>query len=1145
LSSITRRPIFWIAYAVLSAIALIVAARLFPLAIPLVNLDVKLSRGEAMAKAEALAARLKLAPADSRVAARFSHDGATQNYVELEGGGRPAFAELTRGDVYAPYWWDVRLFTLGSIDETVIRFKPDGMPNGFAHRVAETYVRDPATKALPAATARALAEERAHDDWGVDFARYRFLEQSQQTQKNDRVDHSFVYERPEQLGEARVRLRLVVAGDELTGVLPFVFIPESFGRRFQELRSANNLIANIAGASAGVLYGLGGTILGVLWLLRRHWLVWRPAFIAGLIVGGLMALANLASTPATWFGADTTETTTTFWLKQAAAAIFLFTASGLGYALAFMAAESLARRAFPQHPQLWRIWSREAGATKQILGRTVGGYLFVPLELALVMLFYYATNRWLGWWQPSEMLSDPNILSSTVPALPPISISLQAGFMEECVFRAIPLALGALIGAHYGRRRLGIAIAFVLQALVFGGAHANYPGFPSYSRLVELIVPSMIWALIFLRFGLLPTVLLHAVFDLTLFSIPVFLVDAPGALMQQALIVAAGLVPLAIILWRRARSGAWLELPPALRNGAWQPLVPEAAKAPAAAASAPTGVAGPAAAFQRALPLLGVAGLAAWLFFAPFRADVPSLPIDRDAAIGSADRALAEHGVTLPAGWRKMATVQLANDDPQQWTWHKFVWREASPDIYRALVGAALAPPLWDVRYATFAGDVAERAEEWRVSVTGDGGVRTFRHALPEARPGAKLARDAALALADRELRARFGLDPSMLKLVSADEKHRGPESNQTRTDWSFTFADPSVNVGKDGELRYVVVIAGDEIVGAGRQIFVPEAWQRAEQERDNRLRIVKISSGIAFFIAGLAAVVLGVIGWTQGRCDARATKWVAAFSFAVALVTLANTWPMHEMQLTTAEPVTSQSLTLLVGAVVGGLFAALLFGLTSGIGVWYARSASRFALAGTLPPWVAAIAAALFVAGLEAALVSLWPRSAPLWPPLQAMSLWSPMAGAVLGGLGFVAVAGIALFVLYLVARLTDDWTRHQWIGVAIVVLLQTASTLGLAGSSLTGAVAVGVTIGLAIAAVLWLLLRFDPTTIPAFSATGIVLATMMRAVQVGTPSAYASGAIAIAMTLAIAWLVTRYLRLPLTPAAPVTAAAASPNTA
>ena len=134
--------------------------------------------------------------------------------------------------------------------------------------------------------------------------------------------------------------------------------------------------------------------------------------------------------------------------------------------------------------------------------------------------------------------------------------------MEECLFRAVPLALGALIGGHFGRRRLGIAIAFVLQAVVFGAAHANYPGFPPYSRLVELVVPSLLWAAIFLRFGLLPTILLHALFDLALFSIPLYLVDAPGAWAQRAAVIAAALVPLAIVLWRRAGAGAWGELPP-------------------------------------------------------------------------------------------------------------------------------------------------------------------------------------------------------------------------------------------------------------------------------------------------------------------------------------------------------------------------------------------------------------------------------------------------------------------------------------------------------------------------------------------------------------------------------------------------------
>jgi hypothetical protein len=1141
LSGIFRKPAFWIGYAAVALAALAIAVRYFPLALPLVNLDVELSRGEAIARAEALAAKLRLAPADARRAARFDRDAWAQNYIELEGGGRAAFAALTRGDVYAPYWWSVRLFTPGTIEEVILRFKPDGTADGFMRRVAETFVRDPAMKSLPAAEARALAETRAREDWGVDFSRYRFLEQAQQTLPSGRTDQRFVYERPEKLGDARVRLRLIVAGDELVGVVPFMFVPEAFGRRFQEMRSANKLIGGVASASAGLLYGLGGCVLGVLWLLRKHWLLWRPAFVAGLVVGGLMALATLSSAPAAWFGADTTETPTTFWLKQAGAAIFLLTAGGLGYALAFMAAESLSRRAFPHHPQLWRIWSRQAAPTPQIAGRTLGGYLFVPIELALIVGFYYATNRYLGWWQPSEMLSDPNILSSVVPALPPIAISLQAGFMEECVFRAIPLALGAIVGERYGRRRLGIAIAFVVQALVFGGAHANYPGLPSYSRLIELIVPSMLWALIFLRFGLLPTIILHAIFDLVLFAIPVFLVHSPYAFLQQALIVAAGLVPVAIVLWNRSRAGAWRELPQALRNDAWRPPVPAPAQPPPEAARrAPASrIGGAAAAFQRALPVLGTAGAVVWLVVIPMRTDAPPLPIDRASALAQAEEALVARGVKLGPEWRRFATVRLASDDAYQWPWHKFVWREAGPDAYRTHVGAALAPPVWEVRYATFDGDVAERAEEWRVTIKGDGGVRTIRHTLPEARAGARLSRDAALALAERELEGRLGAEAAEVRLVAADEKRL-----DARTDWSFSFADPRVDVGKDAELRYVVEIAGDEAVGAGRVVHVPEEWLRAEQKRDNRLRIVKMGAGIAMFLAGFAALVLGILGWTRGRCDMRAAWWVAGVMFASSVAGLVNAWPLQSMQLRTAEPLASQLSMLVIGGLVAGLLAAMLFGLTSGIGAWYGRTAERLPLAGRLPPWAAAIAAALFVAGFEAAVGALLPRAVPLWPALQSTSLWWPLGGAVLSALGFVSVAGIALFLLYLVALLTHDWTRRVGLGLALVGVLQCAATLSQSGPSLAGSAVAGIVSGLTAAAVLWWLLRYDVRMVPVYLGTGVALGSVLRAAQIATPSAFAASTAMIAVLVAVLWLIARYLDPPLPPQAPARAATASPST-
>ncbi|MET0682858.1 MAG: type II CAAX endopeptidase family protein [Casimicrobiaceae bacterium] len=1126
----TRKPAFWIAYAALAAIAMAIAWRLFPLAIPLVNLDITFSRAEALAKAEATAALMALAPEDARSAVRFAHDGATQNYVELEGGGRAAFGALVKGDLYAPYWWDVRIFRPGEVNEVTIRFRPDGASNGFGRRVPEAYVRDAATKALSARAARTLAEERAASDWKLDLKPYVLLEQSQQTRPAGRIDHTFVYQRAEMLGEARIRLRLTVAGDELIEIAPYVHLPESYERRFRELRSANDTIAGIAGLSAGLLYGLGGCILGVLWLARQHWLAVRPALAAGFVVGGLMAATALSAAPTAWFDFDTAQSTITFWLRQLGTVAAVALGGGLAYGLVFMAAESLARRAFPHQPQLWRVWSAEGGASRAVLGRTLGGYGFVPIELALVAGFYYATNRWLGWWQPSEVLTDPNILSYAVPALMPIAVSLQAGFMEECLFRAVPLALGALIGAHFGRRRLGIAIAFVLQAVIFGGAHANYPGLPSYSRLVELLLPSMLWAAIFLRFGLLPTILLHALFDLTLFSIPLFLVEAPGAWIQRAAVFAAGLVPLGIVLWRRIGAGAWREFPAAFRNGAWSPR----AAAPVSYQGARLIVASRGQDLvQRSLPYLGLAGLGAWFAFTPMRADVPPNVLDRATAEAAADAALKARGVTLGPEWRRFSTERQASDD-SQWTQHKFVWREAGPAAYRALIGTTLAPPLWEVRYAMFEGDVAARAEEWRVAIEPGGEVRQMRHVLPEARPGPRLSKDAALALAERHVREHFGADPAALTLVAADERDR-----PARTDWTFVFSDPRVDVGKDGEARTAVTVAGDEITGAGRFVHVPESWLRAERERSGRMQIAKMAGGLTFVLAALAALIAGVRSWMRGHCDNRALKVVLALVFAASAAGIAVMWPSLAMQLKTTEPVVWQALLAVAGSLLAASFAALLIALAAGVGFWAARTTPNVPAAGRLPPWAVGVAGALLVAGAGALAGSSVHAETPLWPSSGFESAAWPWVAAALSGLSTVSSIAIGLFVLHMLERVTAAWTRRSWVAGAAVIALITG-LVALKAGAVGAALAEGIAAGLVATAVVYYVLRFDARTVPGYLVAAALIDAAETAVVTGTRDGWVEFTLLAVVGVAVGIVATRYLgRLAPHDAAPPFAAA------
>lgn len=59
---------------------------------------------------------------------------------------------------------------------------------------------------------------------------------------------------------------------------------------------------------------------------------------------------------------------------------------------------------------------------------------------------------------------------------------LKAGTWEECCFRAVPLSIAAIVGRRYKRERLFIMAMMLVQAVIFGAAHANYPSMPSWAR---------------------------------------------------------------------------------------------------------------------------------------------------------------------------------------------------------------------------------------------------------------------------------------------------------------------------------------------------------------------------------------------------------------------------------------------------------------------------------------------------------------------------------------------------------------------------------------------------------------------------------------------------------------------------------------
>ena len=1111
-----KRPVFWLVAVVVCVLSSAFSIAYFPRAFPLVSLDIRMDREAALAAAGELAERHGWGPEGYSQAASFGLEPQVQEFIELEGGGREAFREALARDDFHPYRWRVRHFREMERNETLVTFAPGGAPYGFREQLAE----DAPGAALDGEAALAIAERSATGDWDIDLAEYTRIESSQEAQPGGRMDHTFVYERNGvSFGEGRLRLRLVVGGDALTELTRYLEIPEAFARRYAEMRSTNDVIGAMAQIVAFLGYIFGGCAVALFFLFRDRWVLWKRPLMWGLFVAFLQMLVVFNQLPLAWMGYDTALSSTNFMLQQIGLALLIFLVLAGLFTATFMAAESMTRRAFPQHVQLWRVWSPGVANTPTIAGQTAIGYLLLGVFFAYEVFLYFVAQNWLGWWSPTSNLAEPDLLATYFPWLTAVAVSFQAGFWEECLFRAVPIAGAALLGKRYGRPGLWIAAAFIVQALVFGAGHAPYPSQPAYARVVELIIPSLGFGLIYLYMGLLPGIVLHYAFDVIWFAMPLFAVSAPGAWIDRTILIVLALAPVAIVLVRFARAGGWAEIPAAALNGAWQPP-PVSAKVDEAPAAVPVGTMGPAA--LRLLPVAGIVGLVLWFAFGRFETMATPIEAGRAEAIAAARQELQRRNIELSPEWRTLASVATTAVDQQ----HRFVWQEGGADAFSELRGDYLRVPRWAVRFARFRGDVAERAEEYGVVVDGDGEVFRFIHTLPEARPGADLGEEEARQIAGREVRASFGLafgdpsEPGAVREISA-ETFKRPE----RRDWVFTFEDPAAYSLERGSARVRVDIAGDEVTQSQRFVYVPEEWARADRDRQVVPDALGIVTGIIGALVVLSGAVAGGMAWARGRFSAKTFTVVLLALLGIGVFEFVNGWPAVMAGLSNAMPIGAQVVILIAGISIAVVAIAVAVALLAG---WLHRlqwdsGVQSPTLARSL--WVGA-ALGLFVAGLRAALAAAGPSLAPPWGSYDTADAFLPWLGTVQSPLtGYVTTTLFLLLVFTFVGRRTGAWSRRTGIYSALLLLLGLMATANSPAAVWMWALS-GLLVGAAIIIGYRFVLRYDLTVLPAAVAAAVILGQIRQGALGSHPAALSGGIGAAVVIAAIAILWTWQLR-------------------
>ncbi|MEA1898147.1 MAG: CPBP family intramembrane glutamic endopeptidase, partial [Bacteroidota bacterium] len=644
-----QKPLAWVLIVAIAAISGIYVFYNFDKANPMVGLDIQMNRDAALDKAVILAENFHLGPLDFKTAVVFTNDNTFQNFVELEAGGLEKFKEVLNEGLYNSYSWKVRHFVEHETNEVTFVFSPSGESYGFTEKLADA--EGGAT--LEEEEALTIATREVQANWDLDLSAYDLVEKSKEEMESGRIDHSFIYERKDiTIGEGEYRLRIKLSGEKLTQIQHFVKIPDEFNRRYAEMRSKNDIMASFGTVGLIVVYGLFGVFIGFFFLLKGRRLVWKPALIWGLIIAlGSVFLTTMNGIPLSWFAYDTSTSAGNFLSSTMINAFLLSLGMGAIFALTFMSAEGLGRSAFPRHVQLWKAWGKESGGSLSLFGQTMSGYLFMVIFLAIDVLFYVITKKF-GWWSPAGELSDPNILANYMPWFNSIAISLQAGFWEEALCRAIPLAGIVLLTRKSKYRNFWIILVLIVQTLIFGSAHANYPQQPSYARVLEMVIPFIIFGLIYLGYGLIPIIIAHFAIDVFWFSLPLWVAKSPGIWTDRILVLVFLFIPLWIVLYRRLRNRKWTEIPDKFRNIGWEApeeeIKKEVEKVKLGAEKST---------FGKILIPAGIVGIALWFFFTPFVADAPGMEISKQEAEEIAVIALSERFEIDVKDWTLMSNI--------------------------------------------------------------------------------------------------------------------------------------------------------------------------------------------------------------------------------------------------------------------------------------------------------------------------------------------------------------------------------------------------------------------------------------------------------------------------------------------------------
>jgi hypothetical protein len=944
-----RALLLWVTAGILG---LLFAYKYFFRAFPEASVNFRVSREEALTRAEKFAGSLGESVSRYKSSIIFDVDEEAKVYLERQLGLQEA-NRLMSSELNI-WYWEVRFFKPQQEEEFKIRVSPAGQIVGYEHKIEEAR----AGASLDRAAAQSAAQNYLTSKLGMDLKGWDVLpEEANSEKKPNRLDWSFTWERHgfpagtgnavelwklgKSLHDAPYRLTVTLQGDRVGGSEEILKVPELWQRSFQRLRSGNDTLAAvftvpyIALLATAVWLGIKFTKRG----LTR----WRGAILLGVVVAALLFLQNLNDWPLWGASYNTNDSYSTFLAGKLALAVLLSVLTALTITLVLPSAEPLYRAAQPSCLQLSRAFTLRGLRSKEFFSAAVVGVSMAAAHIGYVVAFYVVAASWFGAWAPQELNFD-NSVNTAFPWISGAAIGLLASTNEEFTFRlfAIPFF------SRFTRSRW---IAVVLPAFLWSFLHSNYPQEPAYIRGIEIGIVGVIAGLVMLRWGIVATLIWHYTVDASLVGLLLVRSNSLYFKISGVVVAAAALAPLAFACISYLSRGGF-EADEDLLNRA-EPaaridMAPEPVAAKSESATRRYDALAPGMLGFLAVCLI-VGGALAWRLKPESIGDYLKLSVDARAARAAADEVMRRRGLDPHSYYRATVLVDIA--DPVT---NEFLRQRMGIAGVNAIYAQRVPAALWRVRYFR-----DSQPEEFAVVVRPDGTLHSVRHKLAEETAGASLTKEEAVAHAEKFLREEKKIDLKDWNLVESESDKKPHRTDHTLTWQQKEALDDGAatnTVADHAYARMELQVLGEEVTNYRTYIKIPDEWRRKQVERTLPRMTLNYGIPILFIVGlGLAALIIFLMNLKSAEVSSipwkRITLWSVWGLFGYLMfVALGNRLPDVLNRYETAIPLRVFFGGIGIGVLLGGPLYLGAIALLFGTAWYYAMKAFREE---RLPRWL------------------------------------------------------------------------------------------------------------------------------------------------------------------------------------------------